>query len=189
MVHKTISRTKAILASKLARIMENEADSDTLSEKQALAKAEDAIALSEAADVLRNQARLDDLHVWIDPNPRTIKTGMKNYPRWIATWRVGSKKIQAYIGSLTKMDYNAAMQKAQAMKAASLGIENIVDSTKNTLGSLIEHAAVEQKTNEISTWGHNIVQNIRMVLSEWRKLLSDGRDIRNIHLEHIHLRD
>jgi hypothetical protein len=162
MVHKTISRTKATLASKLARIMKNEADSDTLSEEQVLTKAEDATTLSEAADLLRNQARLEDLDVWVDPNPRTTKTGVKHYPRWRATWQVGAKKIQAYIGSTAKMDYNDAMQKARAMKAASL--ENIVESTKNTIGRLIERAAVEQKTHKLSTWGHNIVQNIRTML-------------------------
>lgn len=64
-------------------------------------------------------ARLNDLHPW---KTKKIKGG-KTYYYWMASWREGDKVRNVHLGSCKKMDAEAAMQKARAIKAKALGFE------------------------------------------------------------------
>jgi len=49
--------------------------------------------------------------------------GGKTYHYWIASWREGEKVRNVHLGSCKKLNAEAALQKARAMKAKALGIE------------------------------------------------------------------
>jgi hypothetical protein len=66
-----------------------------------------------------NRRRLEDLHPWI---MEKVKGGKINH-YWMASWREGDKVRNVHLGSCKRMDADAALQKARAMKAKTLGIE------------------------------------------------------------------
>ena len=63
--------------------------------------------------------RLEDVHPWVMEKVK----GKKTYRYWIASWREGDKVRNVHLGSCKKMDAEAAMQKARAIKAKALGFE------------------------------------------------------------------
>ena len=82
-------------------------------------EADKVLAESEA---LKGTARLEDLHVWAMKKIKTTKKGSKKYTYWMATWREGGKVRNVHLGSCKKLDADAALQKARAMKAKALAI-------------------------------------------------------------------
>ncbi len=83
-------------------------------------EADKALAESEA---LKDQARLEDLHLWEMEKIKPTKKGSKKYTYWMATWRGGGKVRNVHLGSCAKMDAEAALQKARKMKAEALAIK------------------------------------------------------------------
>ena len=83
-------------------------------------EAEKALAEAEA---LKLQARLEDLNVWAMEKVKQNRKGSKNYTYWMASWREGGKTRNVHLGSASKMDGEAASQKAREMKAEALGMQ------------------------------------------------------------------
>ena len=73
------------------------------------------------SEALKDQARLEDLHLWQMKKVKTTKKGSRAYTYWMATWREGGKTRNVHLGSSRKMDAHAALQKARGMKAEALG--------------------------------------------------------------------
>ena len=78
--------------------------------------------LKAEAEDLKGAARLEDLQIWEQRKVKDTKKGAKTYLYWMASWREGSKVRNVHLGSCKKVDHEAALQKAKAMKAAALGI-------------------------------------------------------------------
>ena len=78
--------------------------------------------LKAEAEALEGAARLEDLTLWQMEKAKITKKGSKTYLYWMASWREGSKVRNVHLGSCKKVDHEAALQKAKAMKAAALGI-------------------------------------------------------------------
>ena len=74
------------------------------------------------SEALKDQARLEDLHLWQMKKVKTTKKGSRAYTYWMATWREGGKTRNVHLGSSRKIDAEAALQKARAMKAETLKI-------------------------------------------------------------------
>jgi hypothetical protein len=77
-------------------------------------------ALAEA-EVLKLQARLEELTVWEMEKVKESKKGSKTYTYWMASWREDGKTRNVHLGSARKMDAAEARQKARKMKAEALG--------------------------------------------------------------------
>ena len=75
------------------------------------------------AEALKDRARLEDLSLWTMEKVKSSKKGSRTYYYWMATWREGSRTRNVHLGSCAKMDADAALQKAKAMKAEALGIK------------------------------------------------------------------
>ena len=82
---------------------------------------EEADRLRAEAEVLKDRARLEDLSLWT--MEKSTKKGSRTYYYWMATWREGSRTRNVHLGSCARMDADAALQKARAMKAEALGIK------------------------------------------------------------------
>ena len=78
--------------------------------------------LKVVAEDLKGAARLEDLTLWQMEKTKSTKKGSQSYFYWMASWREGSKVRNVHLGSCKKVDHEAALQKAKAMKAAALGI-------------------------------------------------------------------
>ena len=83
---------------------------------------EEADRLRAEAEDLKDRGRLEDLSIWTD-KAKSTKRGSRSYYYWMATWREGSHTRNVHLGSCAKMDADAALQKAKAMKAEALGIK------------------------------------------------------------------
>jgi len=66
------------------------------------------------------KARLEDLHVF--KVEKETKKGKRN-EYWHASWRLGDRVQNVYLGSCKKMDVEDAREKARRLKAQDLGIE------------------------------------------------------------------
>ena len=84
---------------------------------------DEADRLNAEAEDLRRDARLEDLHLWQMEKIKTSKKGSRKYAYWMATWRECGRTCIVHLGSLTKMDARAALQKARGMKAEALGLK------------------------------------------------------------------
>ncbi len=84
----------------------------------------EADRLKAEAEALKDLARLEDLHVWEMEKEKTTKKGSKKYTYWMASWRKGDKTRNIHLGSCRKLDAQAALQKARAMKADALGLSS-----------------------------------------------------------------
>jgi regulator of replication initiation timing len=82
---------------------------------------EDADKALVESEVLKLQARLEDLTVWEMEKTKSTKKGTKTYTYWMVSWREGEKVRNVHLGSSRKMDAEAAKQKARKMKAEALG--------------------------------------------------------------------
>ena len=78
--------------------------------------------LKAEAEDLKGAARLEDLTLWQMEKAKITKKGSKTYLYWMASWREGSKVRNVHLGSCKKVDHEAALQKAKAMKATARGI-------------------------------------------------------------------
>ena len=84
---------------------------------------EEADRLRAEAEALKDRARLEDLSIWTMEKVKSSKKGSWTYYYWMATWREGSRTRNVHLGSCARMDTEAALQKAKAMKAEALGIK------------------------------------------------------------------
>ena len=84
---------------------------------------EEADRLQAEAEALKDRARLEDLSIWTMEKVKSSKKGSRTYYYWMATWREGSRTRNVHLGSCARMDADAALQKAKAMKAEALGIK------------------------------------------------------------------
>jgi len=82
---------------------------------------EESDRLRAEAEALKDRARLEDLSLWT--MEKSTKKGSRTYYYWMATWREGSRTRNVHLGSCARMDADAALQKAKAMKAEALGIK------------------------------------------------------------------
>jgi len=128
-MHKTVAGEKRKALLKEAKILKLEGK---LAEKAArsrpglltdvatiLAMAENALL---DAQNLKDSARLEDLHIWEMKKEKDTKKGARTYSYWMASWRDSGRVRHAYLGSCRKISQGAAMQKARAMKAEALGL-------------------------------------------------------------------
>ena len=128
-MHKTVAGEKRKALLKEAKILKLEGK---LAEKAARTRpglpAEVAIILAMAenalldAQNLKDSARLEDLHIWEMKKEKDTKKGARTYSYWMASWRDSGRVRHAYLGSCRKISQGAAMQKARAMKAEALGL-------------------------------------------------------------------
>jgi acyl-CoA reductase-like NAD-dependent aldehyde dehydrogenase len=124
-VHKTDAGERRKALQKEAQKLEKEVKA--LAKVQQMSPAakirqDEADRLKADAEALKGAARLEDLHVWQMEKTKTTKKGSRKYTYWIATWREGGKTRNVHLGSCAKMDEEAALQKAKAMKAEALAM-------------------------------------------------------------------
>jgi hypothetical protein len=81
---------------------------------------EEAEAALAEAEALKLQARLEDLTVWTMEKVKQSRKGSKTYTYWMATWREGDRTRNVHLGSASKMDAEAALQKARKMKEEAI---------------------------------------------------------------------
>ena len=74
------------------------------------------------AAALKDQARLEDLRLWMMEKAKTTKKGKTTYGYWMASWREGDRVRNVHLGSCKKLDKETALQKARVMKAEALNI-------------------------------------------------------------------
>jgi hypothetical protein len=74
------------------------------------------------AAALKDQARLEDLRLWMMEKAKTTKKGSRTYGYWMASWREGGQVRNVHLGSCRRMDEESALQKARKMKAEGLGL-------------------------------------------------------------------
>ncbi len=69
---------------------------------------------------LKLQARVENLTVYCVKMEKIIrkKGDKKTYTYWYASWRVGRKVKNVYLGSTRKMDHDEALTKARKLKRA-----------------------------------------------------------------------
>ncbi len=84
---------------------------------------EEVDRLRAEAEALKDRARLEDLSIWTMEKVKSTRKGSRSYHYWMATWREGSHTRNVHLGSRARMDADAALQKAKAMKAEALGIK------------------------------------------------------------------
>jgi hypothetical protein len=82
---------------------------------------DEATKLEQEAADLQDQARLEDLNLWVMDKIETTKAGSKAYKYWMASWREGSKVRNVHLGCCRKMNKADALQKARETKAEALG--------------------------------------------------------------------
>jgi hypothetical protein len=75
-----------------------------------------------AAQALKPQARLEDLHVWEMEKVKETKKGSRTYAYWMASWREGDMVRNIHLGSCRKLSQTEALQKAHKLKAEALGV-------------------------------------------------------------------
>jgi regulator of replication initiation timing len=86
---------------------------------------DEADRLKAEAEALKDKARLEDLHLWqMKKTKRTGKKDTRTYTYWMASWREGNEVRNVHLGSSRKIDAEAARQKAQRMKAETLGLRS-----------------------------------------------------------------
>jgi hypothetical protein len=126
-MHKTAAGEQLKALKKQAQALARDA--------QSVKKAKTPVALKEAkrlqkkaeqtlgdAEELKQQARLEDLHVWKMAKVKNSKKGSKKYIYWVASWREGDKGRNMHLGSCKKISKADAIQKARKLKAEALGL-------------------------------------------------------------------
>ena len=82
----------------------------------------EAARLEERAGELWDAARLEALTVYLGPVEKITAKGPKTYEYYFASWKMGDKVVNKYIGSPRKMTREAATEKARKLKAEALGL-------------------------------------------------------------------
>jgi hypothetical protein len=122
-VHKTKAGDKRKALKREALVLEREArilKKVARMSSDAKVTQDEANRLNAEAEALKRDARLEDLHLWQMEKIKISKKGSRKYAYWMATWREGGKTRNVHLGRSRKMDAQAALQKARAMKAAYL---------------------------------------------------------------------
>jgi hypothetical protein len=83
----------------------------------------EAARLEGDAEDLWDAARLEALTVYIGQVEKITTKGAKSYEYYFASWKVGDKVVNKYIGSPRKMTQEEATAKARKLKAEALGLE------------------------------------------------------------------
>jgi len=125
MVHDTTARKSARKLKLEAQVMVAEAlalAEIAGLELEAKGREERAAKLRQEADVLQDQARLEDLTVRKEPLVKQTKKGERTYYRWVASWRESGKSRKVYLGSCRRLSREEALQKARQLKAAAIGL-------------------------------------------------------------------
>ena len=76
------------------------------------------------AQAQRLEARLEDLQVWEQKKVKDTKKGAKAYTYYLASWRVGGKLRNVYLGSSQRMSREEALERARALKREALGLSS-----------------------------------------------------------------
>lgn len=104
-------------------------DAQAIRKAQTSAARKEAKRLQNKADLtlagtkeLKQQARLEDLHVWEMKKEKRTKKGSETYFYWMASWREGQNVRNVYLGSCKKLSRADAVEKARKLKAKSLGL-------------------------------------------------------------------
>jgi hypothetical protein len=84
--------------------------------------ADEAARLEGEAEDLWSAARLGALTVYLGQMETITAKGPKTYEYYFASWKMGGKVVNNYIGSPRKMTLEAATAKARQMKAETLGL-------------------------------------------------------------------
>ena len=82
----------------------------------------EAARLEERAGELWEAGRLEALTVYLGQVERITAKGPKTYECYFASWKMGDKVVNKYIGSPRKMTRKAATAKARKLKAEALGL-------------------------------------------------------------------
>ena len=82
----------------------------------------EAARLEERAGELWEAARLEALTVYLGQVEKITAKGPKTYEYYFASWKMGDKVVNKYIGSPRKMTREAATEKARKLKAEALGL-------------------------------------------------------------------
>jgi hypothetical protein len=82
----------------------------------------EAARLEGRAGELWEAARLEALTVYLGQVEKITAKGPKTYEYYFASWKMGDKVVNKYIGSPRKMSLEAATAKARKMKAEALGL-------------------------------------------------------------------
>jgi len=136
MVHDTAARKSARKLKLEAQVMVAEAlalAEIAGLELEAKRREERAARLRQEAEVLQDQARLEDLTVRKEPLVKQTKKGERTYYRWVASWRESGKCRKVYLGSCRKIGQAEAMQKARQLKAQALETRILGRAKKRTL--------------------------------------------------------
>lgn len=87
-------------------------------------KEEEARQLRGEAEDLKQKARLEDLSVYtVEKVKPTAKGEARTYTYWYASWWVGDRARNVYLGSVARLSEEAALAKARTMKAEALGLD------------------------------------------------------------------
>jgi len=126
-MHKTVAGEQLKALKKQAQTLSRNAQAvlkaqtpATRKEAKRLQKKADQ-TLTEGKD-LKQQARLEDLHVWKMEKVKNSMKGSKKYTYWMVSWREGNKVRNVHLGSCKKLSRTDAIQKARKLKAEGLGL-------------------------------------------------------------------
>ena len=109
---KTLKRESLELA-RDAKVLQKAAKTLPEAGHEAQRLQEDADKALEESEVLKLQARLEDLTVWEMEKAKSTKKGTKTYTYWMVSWREGETVRNVHLGSSRKMDAEEALQKAR----------------------------------------------------------------------------
>ncbi len=125
-IHRTASGRKAKELREEARTWKGEARKIRASapelEPAARQREEEARRLEGEALEALERARLEAVTVYLGDVEKTTAKGTKTYRYYFASWKVGGKVKNVYIGSPRKMTLEEATAKARALKARDLGL-------------------------------------------------------------------
>ena len=125
-IHRTTSGRKAKELREEARARRSEARNIRAAapelEPAAREREREAERLEEEALDALEEARLEAVTVYLGDVVKTTTKGEKRYRYYFASWKVGDKVVNKYIGSPRKMTLEAATAKAREMKRRDLGL-------------------------------------------------------------------
>ena len=131
-IHRTTSGRKAKELREEARELRRHAQSlrdmpnravATMMEGKARESEDEARRMEEEALEALEAARLEAVTVYLGEVVKTTAKGEKKYRYYFASWKVGGKVKNVYIGSPRKMTLEEATAKARDLKARDLGLQ------------------------------------------------------------------
>jgi len=126
-IHRTTSGRKAKDLREEARTWKDEARKIRAAapelEPAAREREKEAERLEGEALKALEEARLEAVTVYLGDVVKTTAKGEKKYRYYFASWKVGGKVKNVYIGSPRKMTLEEATAKARDLKARDLGLQ------------------------------------------------------------------